>query len=141
MGPRALDLASKTVVTDVHVPGLAGCCWAWRGAHDDAGRPRIKFRGESRQVRRLVLEASNEPLTSRDHVVPLCGNPSCINPAHLVRGTAEERGAFGRNGRIGLGDLWAAKRLMTAQEATADALSACLGISTRLIAEAARRVV
>jgi hypothetical protein len=47
MGPCARDLASRTVVTDVRVPGLHGCCMGWRGAHDDARRARIKAGGRA----------------------------------------------------------------------------------------------
>jgi hypothetical protein len=128
------------MVTDVRVPGLSGFCWSWRGAHDDARRARIKTGGKSRQVRRLVLEASGEPLASGEHVVSLCQNPSCINRAHLVRGTAQEGRALGRHGRIGLGDLWVAKTLLDEREATADGLAAWFGISTRLLAAAAARL-
>jgi hypothetical protein len=53
-------------------------------------------------VRRLILEASG------DHVIPLCGNPSCINRTHLVRGAPEECRALGRHGSIDLGALWVA---------------------------------
>ena len=140
VGPCVRDLMARTVVTDVRVPGLSGCCWAWRGAHDQAQRARIKIGGKCRQVRRLVLEATGEPLTSSDHVVSLCQNPSCVNRAHLVRGTAQERRALGRNGRIGLGDLWVAKTILSDREATADSLASLLGVSTRFLAEAAERV-
>ena len=141
MGTCVRDLMARKVVTNVRVPGLSGCCWAWRGAHDDAHRARVKAGGKSRQVRRLVLEASGEPLANGDHVVSLCQNPSCINRDHLVRGTAQESRALGRHGRIGLGDLWMAKTLIEQREATADTLSMCLGVSTRLLVEAAERIV
>src|SRR5436309_33168 len=131
VGSGARDLRSRMMVTDVRVPGLSGCCWAWRGAHDEARRARVKSGGKSRQVRRLVLEASGVPLASGDHVVSLCQNPSCINRAHLVRGSAQESRALGRHGRIGLGDLWLAKKLIEQREATADTVSMCLGVSTR----------
>jgi hypothetical protein len=140
MRSGARDLASRILVTDVRTPGLRGCCWSWRGAHDDAHRARIKLGGKSRQVRRVVLEASGEPLASDDHVVALCRNPSCVNRFHLARGTAQECRALGRHGRIGLGELWLAKTLVANREATCEALSLCFSVSPRFLAEAVERI-
>lgn len=130
----------KTVVTDVHVPGLAENCQAWRGSHDRAGHARIKTYGKNRHVRRLVLECDGEPMTKADQVIALCGHVWCVNRVHLLRATAEERRAFGLHGRLGLGDIWIASRLLAEGSASADELARHWEISSRFLCEAVERI-
>lgn len=130
----------KTVVTDVHLPGLAENCWAWEGSHDRAGHARVKADGKNRHVRRLVLECDGEPLPRADEVIALCSNPWCVNRTHLLRATASERRAFRPRSRLGLGDVWIAKRLIAERETTPEALARNWEISPRLLRDAVDRI-
>ena len=133
MGARARNLMSKTLVTEVRRQGLADCCWGWRGAHDRASGARVKSGGKKLQVRRLMLEATGEPLTRADEAIALCGCSSCVNPSHLLRGNTEERHAFGRHGRIDLGTLSVVKQMLAERTATEEDLARNLSISQRLL--------
>jgi hypothetical protein len=136
----ACDLAPRTVVTDAQVPGLSGNCWAWHGSHDGARRARVKAEGRNRQVRRLMLEATGEPMTCADEAIALCGCSSCVNPSHLLRGSAVERRAFSRHGGIDLGTLWVIKQMIAERKATEEDLARNLDISPRLLRDAVARV-
>ena len=137
-GSRSLH--SKIVVTSFRLPGLAGCCWGWRGAHDGAHRARVKIGGRNQQVRRLFLEAAGEPLNPTDEAICFCSHAWCVNPRHLAHGSTKERHAFGRHGSIDLGTLWVARRLLSDLAITLEELSGQLGISSRLLRDAVDRV-
>jgi len=134
------DMTAKILVTDLIVPGLAGNCWAWRGSHDGAGRARVKVGGKNKQVRRVELERRGVALRCSDEAFAVCRNAWCVNPAHVLHGSTEERRAFGKTGTVDLGTLYAVKTLINEGKTNETALAEHLGISQRVLAEALRRV-
>lgn len=123
-----------------YVPiGLNHPCWHWTGAHDAQGRPRVKHNGANEHVRRLIANDAPGRLQPSEHVVALCRDPRCINPAHLVVCTADEAREFRRQGRIGVGDLCMIKQLMREGEATLTYAAEAYSISERLLADCLRR--
>jgi hypothetical protein len=63
-----------------------------------------------------------------------------VNDEHLVVGTEEEARAFGRHGRVGMGELVVAKQMIKNREATAKDFAECLEISEALLITAIERV-
>lgn len=68
-----------------------GDCLVWTLSLDQKGYPQSTYNGKAIRVHRWVA-CLNEGADYEDsrQVRHLCGNPSCINPEHLVLGTAVE---------------------------------------------------
>ena len=58
-------------------------CLIWKGKMAK-GTPSIYYRGGSYSVRRLVWLLSGQSLKPYQSLSPGCGNPKCVNPAHLI---------------------------------------------------------
>lgn len=61
-----------------------GDCWEWRSDAASAVRkrhPMTSINGKPTLMRRHAYELVHGPVGDR-YVVPHCGNPECINPAH-----------------------------------------------------------
>ncbi len=117
------------------VPGLASRCWEWTGACDRQGRPRFKLNGSAMYANRALFVMAGRALKSTDHVVTLCQNKQCVRPEHHALGTAMDARALGRGGRIGPGDQYLARDLVSKGEIDLPALAMCFGISEH-VAEA-----
>lgn len=69
-------------------------CWVWQGAtvtsHAGVKRPKIKYKGKTYLVYRLVYEHLVEPLRSWQVVRHMCNNPMCVNPKHLRSGSHKD---------------------------------------------------
>jgi hypothetical protein len=65
-------------------------CWEWRGAVDARGYGRAGWEGKSYYVRHLAwkLGTGGNPLR---FVLDVCGNPGCVNPAHLRESAGKKR--------------------------------------------------
>jgi len=118
MKPGTTTTTSKIHVTDDTPPGLATPCWKWMGAHDASGYARMKVDGRCVYVRREMIKCSGVELDQDAKVISLCRDRGCINPDHHLTGTDYEARLFGRWGRLGVGDLWHAKRLVESGEVT-----------------------
>jgi hypothetical protein len=66
-------------------------CWPWLGALS-RGKPTISIKPSTVSPRKLVWELvhGERPPMGR-HVEVTCGNTLCLNPAHLILPTTEER--------------------------------------------------
>ena len=117
------------------VPGLVSRCWEWTGACDRRGRPRFKLNGSAMYANRARFLMAGRPLKSTDHVVTLCQNKQCVRPGHHALGTAKDARTLGRGGRIGPGDQYLARSLVSKGEIDIPTLAICYGISEH-VAEA-----
>ena len=69
-----------------------GDCWVWKKAIT-SGYPQLKVPGRAcKLVRRLVVELDGRPAGARQPVITTCGDPLCVNPAHLKPVTVSEVG-------------------------------------------------
>lgn len=77
-------------------------CWRWLGSHstnyysENYGqdrRPAVSYDGRNWYVYRLIYQwTTGEELGDR-FARHSCDNPSCVNPAHVVPGTAKDNSA------------------------------------------------
>lgn len=60
-------------------------CWPWHGAVGGKGGPVITEKKRTHSARRVMLEhVTGAPVPSNRLVSNACGNPLCLNPAHLI---------------------------------------------------------
>lgn len=92
-----------------------GDCMLWQGSRDQGGRPKLSFKPaqgvcKTLQPRRLVWEQSKGPIPKSLFVTVTCGNPLCLNPAHMelitkgevIRRTAQNPATRARRHLAGL---------------------------------------
>jgi hypothetical protein len=64
-----------------------GDCLIWEGSTDAGGRPKVSIKAgaltRTVQPRRMAWEAAKGPITHKRVVTVTCGNPLCLNPAHM----------------------------------------------------------
>ncbi len=132
---------SKVTKEGPLVPGLASRCWEWTGACDRRGRPRFKLNGSAMYANRALFVMAGRALKSTDHVVTLCQNKQCVRPEHHALGTAKDARAFGRGGRIGPGDQYLVRSLVSKGEIDIPTLATCYGISEQVAKAMGRTAV
>lgn len=67
-------------------------CWHWRGHKDRKGYGQFWLRGRAHWAHRVSYVAFVGPIPDGKQIDHACGNPSCVNPAHLeVVSLAENR--------------------------------------------------
>lgn len=80
---RGLSVAERVARKTDSSPGPAAC-WPWLGGCGGKGGPMTSSGGRSLSARRIAWEtARGEPVPDNRQVITTCGNPICLNPAHL----------------------------------------------------------
>ena len=60
-------------------------CWVWTRCVSKQGIPRTKHESKTWNVRRLVYTLNGRSVRAGYTPIPVkCGNPACVNPAHLA---------------------------------------------------------
>lgn len=63
-----------------------GDCWRWIGAAQSSKTPMMNWNGKASSVRRFIMDERN--VSMKGYLAGTsCGNPLCVNPAHVVRTT------------------------------------------------------
>ena len=70
------------------IPEPNSGCWLFFGCCDENGYGRIRVGDHKERAHRISYERHNGPIASWAHIRHKCDNPPCINPEHLVSGTA-----------------------------------------------------
>jgi len=83
------------------VAGLEDSCHIWTGAHNEGGYGKFDAFGDQ-YAHRVAYKLYNGDIPQGLHVRHICDNPGCVNPSHLILGTAKDnmadRDSRGRNG-------------------------------------------
>lgn len=61
-----------------------GECWEWQGALTSGGPVFARKGDKNVSVRRLIVDHRGQPRSTQKVVTTTCGNPRCVNPAHVV---------------------------------------------------------
>ena len=64
-------------------------CLEWQGCYNTDGYPRVGWKGSSNgKLHRIIWELSTNKSASGLCIRHTCDNPRCINPEHLIEGSA-----------------------------------------------------
>jgi len=67
--------------------GQADDCWPSSYSLETSGYPQLTVRGQKFRLHRVVHLLFNSELTTGQIVRHRCGNPLCVNPEHLTKGS------------------------------------------------------
>jgi hypothetical protein len=111
----ALGLAELGALTErfeqyVRIPVADDACWEWTASRDKKGYGCFSVGDFWAKAHRVSYELYVGPITFGMYVLHRCDNPACVNPDHLLAGTAKQN----------THDMWAKNRAKVGQRLTPD---------------------
>lgn len=71
-----------------------GDCLEWRGFMQDGRTPLIKVDNRLVTVRRFIRQLQGAPAAPGRFLSASCGNPRCVNPAHILERTGRQHARY-----------------------------------------------
>ena len=110
-----------------------GGCWLWQGARNESGYGVIRSDNGTTLAHRWAYKLLKGPLEDHELVCHACDTPTCINPAHLFKGSHKDNRADAMDKgrlvkRLSLDDLNDIKRRLEQGEKQAD-IARAYGVS------------
>ena len=83
----------QVLISMIDYFGSPGDCLNWSGCITHNGYGQLTFKQQRKRAHRASYEEFVGPIANNKLIMHTCDNRKCINPDHLVMGTAEQNTA------------------------------------------------
>jgi len=88
--PKVIHTLESVLARTVEV----GDCLEWQGFMQDGRTPLIKVHNRLVTVRRFIRQLQGAPAAPGRFLSASCGNPRCVNPAHILERTSKQHARY-----------------------------------------------
>lgn len=127
-------------------------CWEWAGAKFPTGYGAVRHDNRTLRAHRVAYEIWVGPIPAEAMLRHTCDNYGCVNPAHLVPGSAQDNsddmttrwrsliGSTNHESKLTEGDVAQIRRLLRTTTLSQQAIADRFGVSQVLVSRIKRRM-